>query len=275
VFSPYYARARRRAAGRALDHCALNVVLYAPGSGRKRWAMTERGEGCVARDAATLDIGPSSLHWDGAALELLVDEWTVPLPSRIRGRVRVLPEALAPRHHVLDAAGAHCWHPLAPAARIEVELARPALRWSGRAYLDTNWGDEPAEAAFRSWHWSRTPVDARRTAVLYDVRRRDGGEHGLALCFGGDGTAEPLAAPQRAPLPPAPVWRIARETRTDAGGAARVVRTLEDSPFYARSLVASRLLGAEAIGVHESLSLDRFRTRWVQTLLPFRMPRRP
>jgi carotenoid 1,2-hydratase len=26
--------------------------------------------------------------------------------------------------------------------------------------------------------------------------------------------------------------------------------------------------------VHESLSLDRFRSRWVQYLLPYRMPRR-
>ncbi|HBM14153.1 MAG TPA: carotenoid 1,2-hydratase, partial [Rhodospirillaceae bacterium] len=27
-------------------------------------------------------------------------------------------------------------------------------------------------------------------------------------------------------------------------------------------------------GVHESLNLDRFNKRWVQVLLPFRMPRR-
>jgi len=27
--------------------------------------------------------------------------------------------------------------------------------------------------------------------------------------------------------------------------------------------------------MHESLDLDRFRSRWVQSLLPFRMPRRP
>jgi carotenoid 1,2-hydratase len=39
-------------------------------------------------------------------------------------------------------------------------------------------------------------------------------------------------------------------------------------------VLSSRLLGEEVNAVHESLSLDRFRTRWVQTLLPFRMPRR-
>jgi carotenoid 1,2-hydratase len=37
--------------------------------------------------------------------------------------------------------------------------------------------------------------------------------------------------------------------------------------------VASQLLGQPVVAMHESLSLDRFRSRWVQMLLPFRMPR--
>ena len=52
------------------------------------------------------------------------------------------------------------------------------------------------------------------------------------------------------------------------------MRTLEDTPFYTRSLLSARLLGERVAAVHESLSLDRFRTGWVQMLLPFRMPRR-
>jgi carotenoid 1,2-hydratase len=32
-------------------------------------------------------------------------------------------------------------------------------------------------------------------------------------------------------------------------------------------------LGAVAPAIHESLDLNRFRARWVQCLLPFRMPR--
>jgi carotenoid 1,2-hydratase len=51
------------------------------------------------------------------------------------------------------------------------------------------------------------------------------------------------------------------------------VRTAEDAPFYARSLLDSKLLGEPVSAVHESLSLDRFNARWVQLLLPFRMPR--
>jgi carotenoid 1,2-hydratase len=68
-------------------------------------------------------------------------------------------------------------------------------------------------------------------------------------------------------------WRIRRETRADAGGAATIVRTLEDTPFYARTLVSTQLLGVPVTAVHESLDLNRFASRWVQTLLPFRMPR--
>ena len=52
------------------------------------------------------------------------------------------------------------------------------------------------------------------------------------------------------------------------------LRSLEDGPFYARSLIESTLLGERVHGVHESLSLDRFAAPWVQALLPFRMPRR-
>ena len=52
-----------------------------------------------------------------------------------------------------------------------------------------------------------------------------------------------------------------------------MVRTLEDAPFYARSLVAAKLLGESVILMHESLSLDRFRMPVVQAMLPFRMPR--
>ena len=55
---------------------------------------------------------------------------------------------------------------------------------------------------------------------------------------------------------------------------ATLARTLEDTPFYARSLVGTRLFGHAATSVHESLDLDRFRSRIVQAMLPFRMPRR-
>jgi len=52
-----------------------------------------------------------------------------------------------------------------------------------------------------------------------------------------------------------------------------VVRTLVDAPFYSRSEIRTHLLGQEATAVHESLSLDRFRSPSMYAMLPFRVPR--
>lgn len=269
VFSPYYAHARRHGHADPLQHCALNVALY--GAGGKRWAMTERGARHLRRTSSKLAIGPSTLSWDGDALVIDFDEVTVPVPLRLRGRVRVHPEALTGKHLTLDAEGAHRWWPIAPCARVEVVLERPALRWSGQGYLDANTGDAPLEQAFATWHWSRAHLQAG-AAILYDVIRRDGTRHSIALRTDSSGTLDAFAPPVEADLPRTR-WGIARATRAENGRPARVEETLEDTPFYARSVISARLLGEPVQAIHESLSLDRFRQRWVQVLLPFRMPR--
>jgi carotenoid 1,2-hydratase len=269
VFSPYYALARRRGNADPLNHCALNVALY--GKGGKHWAMTERGRRQVRTSPDTLRIGPSALHWDDDDLSLTIDEVTAPWPSRIRGRISLRPAGLNPRQFTLDAHGRHRWWPIAPRARIEIDLERPARRWSGTAYLDSNTGDEPLEQGFRRWDWSRAALrDA--TAILYDATRRDGTRHSLALRFDADARVEPFEPPPAVRLPKTTIWRIARGTQSE--DSARIVKTLEDTPFYARSLVASRLLGEPITAMHESLSLGRFDTTWAKLLLPFRMPRR-
>jgi carotenoid 1,2-hydratase len=184
--------------------------------------------------------------------------------------LRVHPSAVTAHSYALDAAGRHHWRPVAPCARIEVALARPALRWRGEAYLDSNIGSAPLEDDFVRWDWMRTRLPDGRTAVLYDGQRRDGTPFGIAQAFAPDGTASAIAAPPRVALPPTG-WRLAREARCDAGATPRVQQSLEDGPFYARGLLATQLQGQPVLAVHESLSLDRFRARWVQALLPFRM----
>jgi carotenoid 1,2-hydratase len=265
VFSPYYAWARRRGRGDPEDHCALNVALY---GARKRWTMTERGRGALERDAAHLRIGPSALVWDGTSLTVRIDEIALPLPARVRGEVRLFPLAMPGRELALDAAGRHVWSPLAPLARVEVALERPALRWSGAGYLDANRGAAPLEDDFARWDWSCARL-RDGAAVLYDAQPRAGADRVLALRFAADGGCEQFAPPPRAALPRT-FWRVARATRGDA----TVRQTLEDTPFYARSLLDARLFGEAAVSVHESLSLDRFRAPLVQAMLPFRMPRR-
>lgn len=268
MFSPYYAARRRRGPADPLDHCAVNVALY--GAGGSRWAMTERGGTRVRRSASTLQIGPSELHWDGQGLTIEIDERTVPWPARLRGRVRVHPRSLPDGEYALDRAGRHRWRPIAPCARVEVDLQMPSLRWSGNGYLDSNRGVAPLEHDFLRWDWSRAALPEDGAAVLYDVEGRDGSSTSLALRFDRDGQVHELAAPPRVSLPRSG-WRVARGTRSH--GEAQIVQSLEDAPFYARSLVKADWLGMPLTTMHESLALDRFASRWVQAMLPFRMPR--
>lgn len=274
VFSPYYAWARGRHGGVAdpLDHCAINVALYGPARSLSRWAMTERRRASVQRDAASLQVGASRMHWEGDALVIDIDERTAPLPSRLRGRVRVHPRALANRSFALDAAGRHRWQPIAPSARVEVAFEQPACGWHGTGYIDANTGDRPLEADFAHWSWSRSARSQGRSAVLYEVARRDGSTALLALGFDVHGEASGFDAPPPAALARSG-WRLDRPTRCDAGAVPALRRTFEDAPFYARSLIETTLQGERAPAVHESLSLTRLDTPWCRAMLPFRMPR--
>jgi carotenoid 1,2-hydratase len=269
VFSPYYAWRRRRGDADPAAHCAFNVALY--GARGKRWAMTERGSRAVERSADHIAIGPSAMSWDGETLTICVDEVTVPLPSRIRGTVRLKPAEISDYVFELDESGQHCWRPIAPCARIEVQLDSPSLSWSGSAYADSNWGHAPLESGFSQWDWSRAKL-GDDTAILYDVVRRDGQALSLALRYAPTGEIVEFEPPQPVSLTRT-LWRMPRRTRTEEPARTRIIRTLEDSPFYARSALSSVLLGQPVTAIHESLSLDRFSRLWVQALLPFRMPR--
>lgn len=218
-------------------------------------------------------MAASSLRWTGTALEIDIAETANPFPRSIMGKVRLVPEVITNRHFALDAHARHAWWPIAPRARVEVQLNRPHLRWSGSGYLDMNAGDEPLEDGFARWDWSRADL-SDGAAVLYDAVRADGTPNTLSLRFDRTGGVEEFAAPPRRRLATTAIWRIPRQTHADSA-TARVAKTLEDTPFYARSLLSTELLGETTTAMHESLSLDRFATRWVKALLPFRMPRSP
>ncbi len=271
VFSPYYAAARRHGAADPLNHCAVNVALY--GRRGTLWAMTERGKSRVARDDRSLAIGGSAIVDTGDAVEITLDELAVPWCRRIRGVVRLTPRHWCGRGFELDGEGLHRWSPIAPSARVELRLDRPALAWDGEAYLDSNWGTEPLEGRFREWTWSRAHLPGR-TVVLYDREEWSGATRSLALAIDPHGAIEEFAPPPKVALA-STAWRLARRTRTDTGRPAAIRRTLEDGPFYSRSLIDTHLFGRPVLAMHESLSLSRFRSRAVQWLLPFRMPRSP
>lgn len=270
VFSPYYAMSRRKGLGDPFNHVSMNVALY--GAAGKRWAMTERGRRDITATSTAIQIGPSALSWDGSGLTISIDEITVPFPRRLRGTIKLYPTAMQPKSFQLDTAGEHFWQPIAPIARAEVAMTSPGLSWKGHGYFDHNTGAVPLEQSFQKWHWSRANTGATST-VFYDVTPRSGAHLNLALDIAPDGRVRAIEPPPVAKLA-STGWLIKRETRSDGAVQPHVVSTLEDTPFYARSIVSNGIAGIRSVSMHESLDLDRFRMPIVQAMLPFRMPRR-
>ncbi len=234
--------------------------------------MTERGRKDLQRQRDTYVLGPSQVHWNGTSLVIDIDEWNVPLFSKVRGRVTVTPQALCSFVTGLDAAGRHRWGPIGPCSRVSVEMEQPAARWSGNAYLDSNEGDEPIDLAFATWDWSRTVMQNGDTAVIYDVRPRGGADRVIAQRFSRSGVATAFDAPPRYRVPHSK-WRIPRQMRSENAVTPVVERTLEDTPFYVRSLLTSQLLGERVSSVHETLDAQRVASLPVRLMLPWRMPR--
>lgn len=266
VFSPYYLWSGR---GNPLDHCAVNVAVYGPG--RPRWAMTERRRAKLRQAEHTLQIGPSTLEWEGGVLTARFDEITAPLPSRVKGMIRLHPQAVLGETYGLDVGGRHHWRPIAPRCTVELALDEPACAWRGQGYFDTNAGAEPLEHGFTAWNWSRAHLESE-TLLSYDVERRDGEPAHVALRIDRAGVAE-VVEPQPTITLPSTFWRMPRRVRGDPSDPPQLVRTLEDTPFYARSAMQTGEGGGRATIMHESLSLDRLRSPAIRAMLPFRMPR--
>jgi carotenoid 1,2-hydratase len=231
--------------------------------------MTERPRGAVNRAPNLFTVGPSNLSWDGESLVIRINEIAVPIPRRLRGTVRVVPTAITRQTFTLNESGSHRWWPIAPCARVQVALDQPHLRWQGDGYFDMNCGDAPLESGFSDWQWSRGAT-RDGAIILYEAERRDGSRADLAITFDPHGRMQSFEPPPLHKLKHTG-WRVGREVRSE--DTASVFRTLEDAPFYARSVVSASMLGEPVTLMHESLSLNRFKMPVVQAMLPFRMPR--
>jgi carotenoid 1,2-hydratase len=267
VFSPYYAWSGRHT---PYNHVALNVGLY--GKGVKRWTMTERGENDLSQSTNRLVIGPSHLEWDGNSLLIHINEWANPIFRKVEGTIRLTPNALTKSAFQLDGNGKHFWQPIAPLAHAEVKFSKPELNWTGKGYIDSNFGAEPLESGFKNWDWSRGHT-SNGTGILYDAFTRDGENRQLVLKFDKDGNVENLHPEPRIQLNKGTIWRVGRSTLCENGFEPKTFGMLEDTPFYTRSRISSRFAGENIIAIHESLDCDRFASQWVRCLLPFRMPR--
>jgi carotenoid 1,2-hydratase len=269
VFSPYYAWSNW---ADPFQHCAMNVALYRLDGKGGRWAMTERGSHALSRDASHFSVGPSALRWENGVLHASIDEITMPIPSRLKGTIRLIPQVQTDVRVTLDGAGNHFWRPLAPKARVELKFQSPDISWSGDGYFDTNHGVEPLERAFVNWRWGRAHL-ADDLRLFYDINHRDGQATQLGLNVDRSGNVEEIASLPTSSLP-STFWRVDRAAWADAGTDIIVQKTLEDTPFYTRSALLTQIEGQSVAMVHESLDLDRLRNPIVRAMLPFRMPRR-
>ncbi|RVT82077.1 carotenoid 1,2-hydratase [Rhodobacteraceae bacterium CCMM004] len=266
VFSPWYRWSGRR---NPANHCCINVATYGRGG---RFTMTDRGESALRTTPRTFTVGPSSLTWRRGRLEIDIDEVSsLPLVSRVRGRITVTPSALTACELPLMDDGSHVWRPFAPVAGIEVDLG-PGWQWTGHGYFDANFGTRALEADFSYWTWGRYPT-RDGAACFYDADLRGGGSLAVGVRFGADGTAQEIAPPPKARVRRS-LWAVRRETRADPGYRPRQVKAMLDAPFYTRSVVRTRLDGEETEGVHEALDLDRFASALLMPMLAVRVPRR-
>lgn len=278
VFSPWYARERRRMraggpSARPESYCAINVALYQTG-GRDVWAFTEHGD--FTRDHLHFRLGASELRWGhddrGPHLEITIAERTAISGRAIRGRVILRPHAIFSPRIELDPAARHRWYPIAPHARIEAEFDQPDLRFEGSGYHDVNEGDEGLEQAFTRWSWSRAAIGSERSAILYDI------DDAEPRAFEFEAASRTMVSVDPRELGPSVAlaktgWRVDRSIRSDPGTRPTLIRTLEDTPFYSRNLIALTLRGHATTAVHESVDLRRFARGWVRFLLPFRIRR--
>lgn len=264
VFSPFYKRAADRGPADPMNYCAINVALYS--KRHARWVMTECRPDQIERAATQFRVSGTTLNVENDTLTIDVDELAAPIPQRVRGRVTVQLNTRTGGEFALDSRNRHHWWPVSPAASVEVSFNQPQLKWSGHGYVDSNRGSEPLHEGFDDWHWSRTHL-GDRTQLTYRSTDRTGTTSALGLSIDASGKLTEADLPDASKLPSSPIWRAPRSSFLS--GDNRVIQTLEDTPFYARSIIANDQDGAHTM--HESLSLKRFRAAWVTTLIPFRM----
>lgn len=235
--------------------------------------MTDRGSNALRQTSDQLQIGPSSMRWNGTDLMIDIDEVSsLPLISRMRGQITLTPTGLTNIEMPLTPDGAHVWRPFAPSARINVDLEAKGWQFDGHGYFDSNFGTRPLESDFSTWTWARYPTGTGATC-FYDANRRDGTTLDAAINFDPDGTARAVSGPPKTPFKRT-LWALRRDTRADVGTTPKQVKAMLDAPFYSRSVVQTQIDGEVVEGVHEALDLDRYASPILKPMLAVRVPRR-
>ena len=234
--------------------------------------MTERSSDSVDRTYDSFTIGNSCIKTLDSNIEIGIDEVSCPIPRRVQGTVKIKSDKYLLYRTWLDDSQKHRWGPIAPSASIEVDIPSHKISWKGHGYVDSNEGDEPLETPFNEWDWARTTLEDGSSLVFYDIKQKVGRQRVLPLKFSQDGKVERIPPPPRQDLPNSK-WMISRVMRAEPARPAHILKTLEDTPFYSRTLLSAGLLGDRRLVVHETLNLKRFSSNLTKLMLPWRMPR--
>ena len=192
---------------------------------------------------------------------------------RMRGTVTVDLGTMFDDVHALDAHGRHAGGRSRPVRERPCISTSPRCRWRGRAYVDMNAGTEPLEAGFRNW--TLVAGGCRRRRRASSTTSSSATAHGVAWRStigrtdrSGTSIADPVQGLPRTG------WRVSRSTRAAAERPARVVA------HAGRHAVLQPLAACLRAGRRDAQRDPRKRrsrplpARWVQMLLPFKMPRR-
>ena len=272
VFSPYYSSAKKQNIESAdpEDFCSFNLALY--NQDKKIWTMTEFGKKYVNRKNNYFEIANSKIEWKNDRIEVDIDEIAAPFPKRVKGKIVLSASKFFLYSTWLDDDKKHRWGPLAPHAEVSVDFPSLNLNWQGHGYCDSNEGDEPLETPFHGWNWAKTHLEDDSVLVFYDIKQKIGRERVLPLRFFPDGSVKRIAPPPREDLPNTK-WLIPRFMRAEPARPSHILKSLEDTPFYSRSMLSAGLLGDRQLVMHETLNLNRYSNSLVRSLLPWRMPR--
>ena len=304
VFSPSYAARWRR--GRnplPSEHAAVNLALYRGGK-QVAWVMSEYDRVAELGDTR-LAIAGSSIERDRSGWRIQIADRLAPFHQRIEGEITVEPltHAYPPvelRTRPESGEGAlHGWRVLAPRALVRAKFQRPDFTLEAIGYHDRNHGEERLDEGFARWGWARFH-GPRETRVIYSITERSGRRRTL-VAHALDG--ERCTPIEMDPLPESPTRKVGWGLELPQGfgaGDLRVKPTtlLEQAPFYAR--YRARLVAGDASlsgeqrtaanlpdglndglnkglneglgeGLGEHLDCDRFRKRWLQFLLRYKM----
>lgn len=252
IFSRRYAA---RAHALPSEYSAVNVALYDWGECRL-WALSEYARATLQHQ--TLTIGQSRWNMGFPNFDVEVKEKTAPWGEPLHFHVHFQAEAPPASVVQLVPELPHYWQAFAPRAHAHVVSTSHAISFSGRAYHDGNFGEEPLGLRLKHWRWTRTH-HAKETLVRYEP---DGAQALELHSTTHSTTVEPASrADVEEELSP---WGLGVPTRLDAlaGVQGAIPRRLESSPFYSR---------LEAAGPHfhaltEVAAFNRFRhplIRWM------------